>query len=69
MAFIDSGQKFDKEKHRAKMKKMMENMDITRCTIRIPTYIHTKLKLKLAKNRVNMKEVVLDMILKYIEND
>ncbi len=30
MAFIESGQTFDKEKHRAKMKKMMENMDITR---------------------------------------
>lgn len=69
MAFIESGQKFDKEKHRIKMKRMMENMDVTRCTIRIPTHIHTKLKLKLAKNRTNMNQVILDMILKYIENE
>lgn len=69
MAFIESGRTFDKEKHHQKMKKLMENMDITRCTVRIPTHIHHKLKIKLAKKRLNMKEALLSMILNYIEND
>ncbi len=69
MAFIESGQKFDKEKHRAKMAKLMENMDRVCCTIRIPTHIHTKMKLKLAKQRKNMNDVILDMLLKYIDKE
>lgn len=69
MAFIESGRSIDKEKHRQKMKKLMENMDITRCTVRIPTHIHNKFKLKLLKNRINMKLALLGMILNYIENE
>lgn len=69
MAFIESGQSLDKEKHRKKMKKLMENMDIVQYPLRIPTHIHKKVRIKLATEGKNLRELLLDMLLKYIEKD
>lgn len=67
MAFIESGQGVDKEKHRKKMKRYMENMDRTKFTIRIPTHILKKLKKKLMEEDSNVNQLLNDMILKYID--
>lgn len=69
MAFIESGKAFDKEKHYKKMKTMMENMDRTKCTIRIPTHIFKKFKRKLLENSKTANDFLNDMILKYIEKE
>lgn len=67
MAFIESGKGVDKDKQHKRMKKLLENMDVKRCTIRIPTPTYHKFRVKICKNRTNMKDVLHAMILKYIE--
>ncbi len=67
MAFIESGQSFDKEKHRAKMRKLMENMDVHRTTIRIPSHIFHKFQKKLVEDRKKVNSWIVEMVLKYIE--
>jgi|GEM_PF-2733920 hypothetical protein len=69
MAFIESGKTFDKEKHYKKMKKLMENMDVVQYPLRIPTFLHNEVKIKLAKKRRTMRELLLTMLLNYIENE
>ena len=69
MAFIESGKSFDKDKHYKKMKKMMENMDIVQYPLRIPTPLHKEVKIKLAKDRITFRELLLCMLLNYIDND
>lgn len=69
MAFIESGKSFDKEKHRKKMRKMMENMDVVQYTLRLPTYLHKKVKIKLAEEDKNLRELLIDMLLIYIEKE
>lgn len=66
MAFIESGKSFDKEKHYKKMKKMMENMDNVQYTLRIPSYLHKDVKIKLAKEEITLRELLLGMLLNYI---
>jgi hypothetical protein len=67
MAFIDSGKSFDKKKHYLKMKKLMENMDIVQYPLRIPTPLHQEVKIKLAQEKKSMRELLLGMLLNYIE--
>jgi predicted DNA binding CopG/RHH family protein len=67
MAFIDSGQDLNREKTRKKMRKLMENMDRTKFTIRIPTHRLKKLKKKLMEKDSNVSRFLNDMILKYID--
>lgn len=66
MAFIDSGQTFDKKKHRDKMKKTMENMEITKVTARVPTHIFRKFRKKLLENRTSANAFINLMILNLI---
>lgn len=68
MAFIESGKGFDKEKHYQKMKKMMENMDTVQYPLRIPRNLHKEVKIKIAQEGKNLRELLIDMLLKYIEN-
>jgi len=45
MAFINAEQsKIDKEKKYQKLKKQMMNMEVTKCTVRIPTHLYKELK-------------------------
>ena len=67
MAFIESGQKIDKEKQYKKMKKTMENMERTKITVRIPTHIYKKFKVKLVNEGLTANQFLLDIILNYIE--
>ena len=69
MAFIESGQSFDRDKHRAKMKKVAVNLDRTKFTFRIPTPILKKFKKKLLEDGVTANDCINAMILKYIDKD
>jgi hypothetical protein len=69
MALILSPNKEDKDKQYKKLKKQMENMDIVRYTIRIPTHIHTKFKTRLSAQRKTMKDFIMEMILKYLDKE
>lgn len=68
MALILTPNNHDKEKEYQKLKKRAENQDIVQYPLRIPTHIHTKFKTKLTKERKNIREVVLKMIMEYIED-
>ena len=67
MALIATPNKGNKEKEYKKLKKQMENMDVVRYTVRIPTHIHTKFKTKLSAERRTMKDFLMEMILKYLD--
>lgn len=67
MAFISSGKEFDREKHQKKMKAYMGNIDIVQYSLRVPSDLHHKVKVKAAKTRTSFREVLISMLLKYIE--
>lgn len=67
MAFIESGKTFDKDKNYEEMKKRMDNMDYKQYPLRIPTNLHKKLKVKLAKEGKSLKSLLLDMLEEYIK--
>ena len=69
MAFIDSGQTFDKEKHRKKMRRLMVNMDRVKFTFRIPTSILKKFKRKLVEEQTNASQFLNDKILEFIDKN
>ncbi len=62
MALIESGKSFDKEEHYQNMKKKMSNLEVSQYTLRIPTSVYKKLKVKLAKEG-NMLSVVLNKMI------
>jgi len=67
MAFIESGKKFDKDEHHDKMKKRMDNLDTTQYPLRIPTALHKKVKIKIAKEGVNLRAVLIGMLEEYVK--
>lgn len=56
-----------KEAHYKKLKKQGENMDTSCYSLRIPRHIALKFRKKLLDNGKNMKEVLMEYIIKYIE--
>ena len=66
MAFIDSGKTFDKDLHHDKMKERADNMDVTPYLFRIPATLHKKVKIKLAKEEKNLREILVDALKAYI---
>lgn len=67
MAFIDSGKTFDKEENHDKLVKRMRNIDTKQYPLRIPTDLYKKVKIKLAKEDRNLREVLLEMLEEYIK--
>jgi|GEM_PF-5685862 hypothetical protein len=68
MALINAEEaKAEKERKYQKLKKMSENMDRTKFTIRIPTHILKKFKKKLLEENTNANEFLNAMILKFID--
>lgn len=67
MAFIESGKTFDKEENYEQMKKRMDNMDYKQYPLRIPANLHKKLKVKLAKEGLSLKALLLGMLEEYIK--
>lgn len=66
MAFIDSGKTFDKESHHDKMKERAANMDVKPYLLRIPSSLYKKVKIKLAKDEKNMRDVLVEALNLYI---
>jgi hypothetical protein len=67
MAFINAEQsKIDKEKKYQKLKKQMMNMEVTKCTVRIPTHLYKELKRKLLHNDKTVNGFIMNKVLKYL---
>ncbi len=67
MAFIESGKTFDKEEHHDKMKKRMDNIDCKQYPLRIPSNLHKKLKIKLARDGVTLRSILIPVLEEYIK--
>lgn len=59
--------KIEKEKRYEKLKKQMLNSDCVKFSVNIPRQIHKKLKSAAAGEGKDMKTVIMDNILKYLE--
>lgn len=67
MAFIESGKTFDKDENYAKLKTRMNNMDTKQYPLRIPVNLYKMVKTKLVKDDKNLREVILEMLEKYVK--
>lgn len=68
MAFIDSGETFDKEENHTKLTHRMKNEEVSSYLLRIPPKLHHLVRIKLAKDKKNMKEILIEMLEKYIND-
>lgn len=66
---IKSSRTPEQEQRIDKIKKQMSNWDTVKYTINIPVKIHQKFKQKTVSQRKDMKEVLMDMILNYLEKE
>jgi capsule polysaccharide modification protein KpsS len=67
MALIESGKEFHKENNHQKLKKRMENMEVTQYTLRIPVNLYKQVKIKLANDSKKLRGVLLEMLEEYIK--
>lgn len=67
MAFIDSGKSFDKQENHEKMRSRMENMTNVQYTLRIPKALHTKVKVKLAKEGKPLRSLLIEILEEYVK--
>lgn len=67
MAFIESGKTFDKDENYEKMKKRMDNLDVTQYCLRIPTSLHKKVKIKLAKDEKKLRDILIEALESYVK--
>lgn len=67
MARIESGKEFDKDENYGKMKKLLENKDTVQYSLRIPTALYKKVKIKLAQEDTKFVTVLLEMLREYVK--
>jgi hypothetical protein len=68
VTFLNAEQaKLDKDKRMERLRKQMQNTDCVKFSINIPRQIHKKLKAASASEGKDMKSVIMDNILKYLE--
>lgn len=68
MTFLNAEEaRIEKEKRMEKLRKQMLNSDCIKFSINIPRQIHKKLKACSASEGKDMKTVIMDNILKYLE--
>ena len=67
MALIVTTTKYDKDKEREKLQRRIDNTNLINYSIRIPKHIHLKLKQKLAAEDKVLKDIVMKVIMDYIE--
>lgn len=58
----------DRLARREKMATMIRNSDVVRLSVNLPRNIHMKFKRECVSDRQQMKQILMDMILKYIES-
>jgi hypothetical protein len=68
MAFIDSGKTFDTKENHRKLSGRVENREVSSYLLRIPPKLHHQVKIKLSKEKKNMKEILIEMLEKYIND-
>lgn len=66
MARIESGVEFNKDENHEKLKKRMKNMDTKAYLLNIPSHLHKKVKVKLAKEGKMLSEILIERLEKYI---
>lgn len=59
--------RLDKEKRMARLRKQMLNSDCVRLNINVPRQIHKKFKTAASSQGKEMKSILMDNILNYIE--
>lgn len=67
MAKINSGREFDKEAHEESMKLLMGGIDSKQYTLRVPADLYKQVKVKLAKDGVNLKSILIKSLEEYIK--
>mgnify|MGYP001590478184 CR=1 FL=1 len=67
MAKIESGVEFDMDSHQKKMKNLMGNLDCKQYTLRVSADLYKQVKVKLAKDGVNLKSVLVKSLEEYIK--
>ena len=67
MAVINSGKNFDKDQNYDKMKKRMENMTNVQYPLRIPAHTYKKVKIKLAKDGIKLRTILMQFLEEYIK--
>lgn len=66
MARIESGVEFNKDENHQKLKKRMENMEVTQYTLRIPVGLYKQVKIKMANEGTKLRGLLLEMLEEYI---
>lgn len=59
--------KIEKEKRYERLKKQMQNSDCLKFSMNIPRQIHKKFKAAACSEGKDMKEILMDNIMKYLE--
>ncbi len=67
MALIESGKSFDKEENYTKMKKRMENMSTIQYPLRVPAHLYKKVKIRLAKDELKLRTILLKFLEEYVK--
>lgn len=67
MARIESGKEFHKEENHEKLKKRMENLDVTQYTLRIPVNLYKQVKIKMANEGKKLRGILLEMLEEYVK--
>jgi len=67
MARIESGKEFNKDENHEKLKKRMDNMDVTQYTLRIPVNLYKQVKIKMANDGKKLRGILLEMLEEYIK--
>lgn len=67
MARIESGVEFNKDENHQKLKKLMENKEVTQYTLRIPVNLYKQVKIKMANDGKKLRGLLLEMLDEYIK--
>jgi hypothetical protein len=67
MALIESGKTLDKNEQHSRLKKRMDNMDVTQFPLRIPNHLYKKVKLKMVHEDVKLTHLLLGMLEDYVK--
>lgn len=68
MTFLNADEaRIEKEKRMERLRKQMQNSDCVKFSVNIPRQIHKKLKTAASSEGKDMKDVIMDNILKYLE--
>lgn len=68
MALLISDAQNAKQKQIEKSKKQLENMEISQYTLRIPTHLYKKVRIKLAKEDLKLRPLLVKLLEEYVND-